>query len=217
MEDVMTKRYVLLRVAVAAVSLLLASCCPLPPGQLGEEPVLNGKAEEWVGRALTIKLELRRDIGATHTFEVLGNGTVDAAGNFTIKLPGLSAMAPFLVTASNFFSGCSNVDIVPSDVRDCYAPRLAVFDGSNLIGRIFLKPDNVGSFPPRQVLVVLIFFDKATDFDVTCTDAEGTDHEHFTAGLGWNIGVSELYGPNLVHTYIGAMPKESRWVYVPGP
>ena len=190
----------------------------LPPGQLGETPLLTGKAENWVGRALTIRVELRKDSGATSSFEYLGNGTVDAAGNFSIKMPGRTEMAPFVYPATDFFpsSKCSDVEVTPADVRDSYGARLAVFDSTTLIGRIGLTPDNwADTTTPGQVFAALLFFDKAASFDVTCTEGSFTNHMHTDVGLGWNIDVNELYAPNLAHEYVGAMPKNVRWAYTP--
>lgn len=209
---------------LALIAGAMAACCPpvkppmLPPGQLGESPTLSGKADNWIGKALSIRLELRKNSGSGSTLELLSSGTIDAAGSFSMKLPGLAEMASFVYTAKDFFpvSRCSSTDITPDDVKISYAPRLAVLDGPTLIGYISLGPDGFSNLTtPKQVFAALLFFDKAADLNTTCGENGFSNHLHATAGLGWNIDVNELYAPNLAHEYIGAMPKTIRWVYAP--
>jgi hypothetical protein len=66
----------------------------LPPGQLGETATLTGKADKWIGAAKTIKLEVLNPIN--RKYEYLQTGTIDAAGIFSILLPGKTIMAPYL-------------------------------------------------------------------------------------------------------------------------
>jgi hypothetical protein len=202
------------------VALIASGCCQtpppvvtLPPGQLGESPTLTGKAENWVGRALTLKLEVQQGRGAGAGLNYLGNGTVDAAGNFSILLPGLTQMQPYLQTAKDFYDAatCPTVKIAPTDVKVSNAVNLAVFDGPSLIGRITLEPSRFSIVGDE--FAALLFYDRTAMFNVTCTPSGLTNHLDARVGLGWNVDVNELYAPGLSHEFVDALPAGIKWTY----
>ena len=188
---------------------------PLPPGQLGETPTLTGIADKWLGTAKTIKLEVQKPVSGT--LEYLGAGTIDAAGKFSIALPGMAAMNPYLEDSKAAYkpADCPTINLSPADVRGSFIVNLAVFDGATKIGLISLKPDlntTVG-----DSYVALLFFDKAADFTVVCTSGVAYNHLHASVGLGWNYDINELYAPNLSHEYVGDLPASIKWTYSSKP
>jgi hypothetical protein len=202
--------------------LLLVACppCPLtipalPPGQLGETPILTGKAENWIGRVLTIKAEIQKGRGASKVIDYLGNGTIDAAGNFSILMPGLMQMQPYLETSGDpaFYdpANCVRISITPPDVKSSYAVYLSVFDGTNRIGQLTLEPSRFTVVGDE--FAALLFFDKNSIFNVTCTFDGSTNHLDARFGLGWNIDLNELYAPNNSHETVGALPASIKWTY----
>lgn len=183
---------------------------PLPPGQLGETPTLTGQVASWIGAAKTIKLEVQKPV--LGTFEYLGGGTVDAAGKFSIVLPGTAAMNPYLESSKAAYkpTSCPTIKVNPPDVRGSFIVNLAVFDGTTKIGLISLKPDQLAAV--GDVYAALLFFDKNAEFNVVCTGTS-TNHLHSSVGLGWNYDINELYALNLSHEFVGALPENIKWTY----
>jgi hypothetical protein len=184
---------------------------PLPPGQLGETPTLTGTADKWIGSAKTIKLEVQKPVSGT--LEYLGDGTIDAAGKFSIVLPGTAVMNPYLGNSKAAFkpASCPTIKVNPSDVRGSFIVNLAVFDDTTLIGRISLKPDQLAAVGDSYA--ALLFFDKNAEFNVVCTGDASTNHLHSSVGLGWNYDINELYAPNLTHEFVGVLPENIKWTY----
>jgi hypothetical protein len=184
---------------------------PLPPGQLGETPTLTGTAANWSGSAKTIKLEVIKPVSGT--LEYLGAGSIDAAGKFSIVLPGTAAMNPYLENSKAAYkpASCPTIKVNPPDVRGSFIVNLAAFDGATKIGLISLKPDQLTA--AGDSYAALLFFDKAADFNVVCTTGASTNHLHASIGLGWNYDINELYAPNLSHEFVGALPENIKWTY----
>jgi hypothetical protein len=197
---------------------LTLTSCPLltlvpvlPPGQLGETPTLTGIAANWSGLSKTIKLEVQKPVSGT--LEYLAAGTIDAAGKFSIVLPGTTVMNPYLETSKDVYkpTNCPTVKVSPSDVRGSSIVNLAVFDGVTKIGLISLKPDFNTTVGDNYA--ALLFFDKAAEFNVVCSSGASTNHLHSSVGLGWNYDINELYAPNLAHEFVGVLPENIKWTY----
>jgi hypothetical protein len=184
---------------------------PLMPGQLGETPTLTGTAANWNGSAKTIKLEVQKPV--LGTLEYLGAGTIDAAGKFSIVLPGRTVMNPYLENSKDVYkpANCPTIKVGPSDVRGSSIVNLAVFDGATKIGLISLKPDQLNAV--GDTYAALLFFDKAADFNVVCSTGVSTNHLHASVGLGWNYDINELYAPNLSHEFVGTLPEGIKWTH----
>jgi hypothetical protein len=195
---------------------VFTGCCnpptlPSPAGQLGETPILSGKAQNWLGRALTIKLEVTKR-SAISALEYVATGSIDAAGNFSIALPGRTTMQPYLESAIGAFnsSTCPTIKVSPNTVKNSNAVALAVFDGNTKLGYIALEPSRFSQV--GDTFVALVFFDAPANFQVVCTGTI-TNHLHTDVGLGWNYDINELYAPNLSHEYVGKLPEGTAWTY----
>jgi hypothetical protein len=197
--------------------LILVACPsqpPIPtlaPGQLGETATLTGTADKWIGSAKTIKLEVLKAV--TRAPEYLEMGTIDAAGNFSISLPGTAAMNPYLENSKAAYASvnCPTLKVNPSDVRGSYIVNIAVFDGTTKIGLLSLKPDQ--SIAVGDIYAALLFTDKTADFDVVCTQGGYTNHVHSRVEKGWYYDLNELYTANLGHEYIDTLPANIKWTY----
>jgi hypothetical protein len=198
--------------ALGIAATLLSSCQTIIvslPSQLGETPTLQGKAENWVGRALTIKLEVPID----SRLEYPATGSIDTDGSFRIALPGRAVMAPFLTNSKAAFKPefCQTVNVQPETAKGSNAVQLAVFDGSNLIGRIALEPSRFSQV--GDVFAALLFTDQAASFNVTCASDTITNHLHADVEVGWYFDINEIYAPKLAHEYVGALPRNIKWTY----
>ncbi len=196
--------------------------CPLPlptqsvtPGQLGQTPTLSGTAANWIGTNKTIKLEVQKGSGASASFEYLSSGSIDAAGKFSIDLPGNAEMNPYLELVSDAYkpTDCPNIQINPANARDSFMVNLGVFDGTKLIGRLKLQPDQLNAV--GDVVAALLFVDRASEINLTCTQNGLTNHLHAKLNGGWFYDINELYAPNLAHEFVDALPSSIQWTYTP--
>jgi hypothetical protein len=197
---------------------LILVACPsqpptptLAPGQLGETATLTGTADKWINSAKTIKLEVLKAV--TRTPEYIEMGTIDAAGNFSITLPGTAVMNPYLENSKGAYASvtCPTLKVTPPDTRGSYSVNIAVFDGTTKIGLLSLKPDQTTEV--GDIAATLLFIDKAANFDVVCSQGGYTNHLHAHVDAGWFYNQDELYAPNLGHEYIDALPANIKWTY----
>jgi hypothetical protein len=204
---------------LVALSLMLSSCWPVltrpAAGQLGEPALLTGRAENWLGRPLTIKLGLRRI--TPRVTEYVGGGTINAAGDFSILLPGLAQMAPYIgPIAPNYAMGtCSKLSVIPVSAQNSYSAHLGVFDGTTQVGRISLEPST--NVQVGDVITVLQFVDRDTDINVVCSDAGLTNHFHQHLAKGWFFDVSEWSDTTHFHEYVDDIPNTNRWTFARVP
>jgi hypothetical protein len=212
-----------MRIAVMLLmlSLLVSACVPSlwreVRGQLGETPTLRGKAENWLGRALTIKLALRQY--PSKVIDFVGSGTVDAAGNFSIILPGVTPMQPYLVPSllgyQTISPPCARLEIDPSSTKISYALNLAVFDGGLKVGQITLEPNKFDS--PGDVFAALLFVDQDVDWNIICSEADLTNHLHSRILKGWFYDINEYYTTGQAHEYVDWLPSSIRWTFAATP
>jgi hypothetical protein len=199
-----------------ALSLSLSSCWPTPSrqarGQLGEPALLTGRADNAPGRALSLKLELRRR--PSRVIDFVGNGSINAAGDFSIALPGLAQMRPYIDPLEPRYQRlgtCRKISVTPSSTQTSEKFNLAVFDGATQVGRISLEPsvNNVLG----DVATFILFTDQDVDINVVCSQDTITNHFHAHIDKGWFVDINEWYDTANLHEFVDEIPNVNRWQY----
>jgi hypothetical protein len=203
------KSYLLRAALLGLAGGLLA--CGSPSGFLGAEPTLSGQIEGWNrGPDFVLQASI---VSAPATTAALTSAPIDAAGNFSITLPGVAALSPYLspqhVDASQPIPGCTgtNIQISPQD----FSSAVLVLKAVNATTKLSVTH---GKKMPESVNVVYVYTDQplTETGSLTCmfsaTPIQETFDIHF--GAGWNRQISTVGSSITVNT--GPLPDGVVWM-----
>lgn len=190
-------------------------------GNLGDQPVLNGQISGWSrGTGFTLQA-LGTTTSDPPAVNVIASAPIDEAGNFSITLPGSSALGPYLRqqhvdSSTDLPANCTaNVQINPTDLSSVNL-SLSATSGTTKLEVAQSSEFNLTAFSA----VVYTYVDRDADQSGTgnCTAAPPNPavRLQFDVQLrtGWNrvIAANTFDGTTLTtKSYVGPVPDGVKW------
>lgn len=211
----------------ALLTLTLAlSACGAGDGSLGDQPTLSGQLDGWNrGTGFTLQVSAVKPT-PPFTLTLLASAPIDAAGNFSITLPGSATLTPLLtaqhVDPSQMPAKCTtNIQISPLDFSGAGAAFTAVSGATTL--SVSLGNGGTGAAGSPQVSVSFTYIDRdvSETGSLTCSagTAGGANQQtmadvHFRTG--WNREILSLVfdagaGTSTANATTGPVPDGVKW------
>jgi hypothetical protein len=193
-------------------------------GHLGETPLLEGNVRDWVGEAATIKIILQKGVGASTEFDYFSSGTIDAKGDFKIRLPSGAEIAKYMTSVTDTYaSTCPSIGVKPIGLKLSSVVQLAMFNPQGKqVGFAYLDvPDRQLTKPDDETGAAISYFDADGLVNGVCADSKTSVDVHSEVAKGWNVGVDRCVafcntGTVMVKQYreaIEALPTSMFWTY----
>lgn len=210
---------------LSAFMTLKLTACGSSDSALGDQPTLTGQLDGWNrGTGFTLQVSVLR-ASSPPLSTVIASAPIDAAGNFSITLPGSATLTPLLtaqhVDQTQMLASCSgNVQVTPSD----FAAAAAFFTAVNGTSALSVTLGNgvSGNTSGLQIIAGYTYVDR--DFSEVGTlacNASGAMQQS-TADVhlktGWNREVLSLMldtaaGMITSSTSTGPLPDGVKWMF----
>jgi hypothetical protein len=184
---------------LSAVATLTLAACGTSDSALGDQPTLTGQIEGWDrGAGFTLRASVLKTVSPLMT-TVIASAPIDAAGNFSITLPGSAVVGPLLTTQhsdpSQLPPGCTgDLQVNPQD----FAGTSALFDAVSGTTTLSVSLSNLGTAPAGgvQISAGFAYADREVSETgtLTCSFSGFTQQSTADAHLkaGWNREVLQL-------------------------
>ncbi len=209
----------------SALFTLALSACGSSDSALGDQPTITGQLDGWNrGTGFTLQASVLK-AGAPPLSTVIAGAPIDAAGNFSITLPGSATLTPLLTTQhvdqTQISATCSgNVQVTPSD----FAAAAALFTAVNGTTTLSVTLGNgaSGTTSGLQLIAGYTYVDRDFSETGTLTCNAGGAMQQSTADVhlkaGWNREVLSLMldtaaGMITANTSTGPLPDGVKWMF----
>lgn len=182
---------------VSTLLSLALTACGSSDSALGDQPTITGQLDGWNrGTGFTLQASVLKTIIPPVT-TVIASAPIDAAGNFSITLPGSAILNPLLTTQhsdpSQLPAPCTgNIQVTPSD----FAGTTALFTAVSGTTTLSVSLGSVGNGPQITAAYAYVDRDVSETGTLTCNYSsvmqQSVADVHFKAG--WNL---ELLQQNL--------------------
>ncbi|WP_027482557.1 PDZ domain-containing protein [Deinococcus pimensis] len=171
---------------LALTATLVAS--PALAVSLGQTTTLKGTITDWPrGQTAELRLESER-----MTF---GSGTIDANGNFTLKLPGATTRDLKLVPVRNLLQSpdgkaCAGDARVTPDVGTFRFFELVAYRDGTFLGDVLQRSSARHELSRGEVTTKLVYLDRDAALNGSLRCESFTDEWNSTVKAGWNLILS---------------------------
>lgn len=196
---------------------------------LGDQPTITGQLEGWNrGAGFTLQANVIKTASPPE-LALIASAPIDAAGNFSITLPGSATLAPFLMTRradpSEIGTDCmGDLKVEPSE----YAGTGAIFSAVSGATRLTVSLGNEATTAPNaeQTQVTFAYLDRdlSQTGSVTCNAATTSGTRPFKSSanasfkVGWNHEIVILKNDSSgalssLDVATGPLPAGLKWTF----
>lgn len=214
--------------------MFLLGACGGGSGFLGETPTLSGRVEAWsLGTGYTVQAEVTAAV-TDPSLRVLGTGTIDEVGQFSITLPGAEVMNKYGNFQSTLISGASDcnggtldgsVTVNPNPLQGVKLTLYAVSGSTKRrISQTSTSLTRMNQMSTQTSLGVAYYYSLiqgSASGSATCTAGSISSRISLGVGLnpGWNSVVTDVHTEQLAPSsgtvsstlYSGSAPVQVQW------